>query len=222
MSKKLPPTAEQAAAMMEELGGVGGEVDTLLKNYGEPWGLSVDTIERWFVARKGDTKCAVRDLKAHAEWRKAFMPKGTIEIATIKNELASNKVAIMGYDNDHHPITVLFAAKHKSGDAEETKRAIAFALDCAGRLGRLGSPAWDGKTVGIFDLRGMGLSNCDAGALRAVFDLLQNHYPERLAKLYLHARPTSSMAYGSWSAPSLTQSRARRLFSSVRKRRKRF
>lgn len=57
--------------------------------------------------------------------------------------------------------------------------------------------AWDGKLMGVLDLRGITLSNCDSAALLTIFRLLQNHYVERLHRMYLYAAP--SIFYGVWA-----------------------
>ncbi|KAG2496602.1 hypothetical protein HYH03_005424 [Edaphochlamys debaryana] len=184
-------TAEQIAELRRMLGGSDGEVARQLLKGGE-WGLDDATCRRWILARKGNLHDAARDLTAHAAWRAAFVPKGRIHEDEITDDLAQNKSFLPGYCKDGRPLCIVVVNRHKMNDAESSKRCIAYALDCAvlmGQRGPLGA-AWDGKMSGIFDLRGLKMSNCDFATLRNVFDLLQHHYPERLEQLWLYCAPT--------------------------------
>ncbi|GFH10474.1 CRAL-TRIO domain-containing protein, partial [Haematococcus lacustris] len=55
-------------------------------------------------------------------------------------------------------------------------------------------PDWDGKIVGILACGRMGMKNVDLSALKDIFTLLQNHYVERLHKLYFYDPPAIFMA----------------------------
>ncbi|KXZ55394.1 hypothetical protein GPECTOR_3g52 [Gonium pectorale] len=177
-----------SAAQLEELRELcGAQVDAQLRSGGE-WGLDEATLRRWLVARKGDCKAAARDLTAHAAWRAQYVPSGRISEEEVAEDLAQNKAFLPGYDKDGRPLCVVVVSRHKMLDAEQSKRCIAYSLDCAALMGSK-TPGWDGKMSGIFDLRGLKASNCDFATLRNVFDLLQNHYPERLHKLWLFDSP---------------------------------
>lgn len=65
------PTEAQLDRLLELCGGEQGEVAKLLAVEG---GLNKANLRRWFIARKGDLNVAAKDIKAHAEWRKSFMP----------------------------------------------------------------------------------------------------------------------------------------------------
>ncbi|GIL65657.1 hypothetical protein Vafri_19234 [Volvox africanus] len=175
-------------AQLEEVRQLCGPlVDDQLKKGGEG-GLTKATLRRWLVARKGDVKEAAKGLQAHAAWRAKFVPKGRVFPEEIQEELDQNKAFLPGFDKSGRPFCIVIVSRHQVKDAEMSKRHIVYALDCASLLGST-KPGWDGKLSGIFDLRGLKASNCDLATLRNVFDLLQNHYPERLHTLWLYNAP---------------------------------
>ncbi|KAG2424190.1 hypothetical protein HXX76_014723 [Chlamydomonas incerta] len=182
----------KSLAELKEL--CGQETDALLRKSGE-WGLDDATLRRWLVARKGNVADAARDLKAHAVWRASYVPQGRIQEHEIRHELDQAKSFLPGTDREGRPLCVVLVARHEMKDAAASKRYIAYSLDCACAMGAK-TPGWDGKMSGIFDLRGLKASNCDFATLKAVFDLLQNHYPERLHKLWLFCAPV--IFYGLW------------------------
>ncbi|GIL91980.1 hypothetical protein Vretimale_18506 [Volvox reticuliferus] len=175
-------------ARLEEIRQLCGPlVDEQLKKGGEE-GLTIATLRRWLVARKGDVKEAAKGLQAHAAWRAKYVPNGRVFPEEIKDELDQNKAFLPGFDKSGRPFCLVIVSRHHVKDAEASKRYIVYALDCATLLGST-KPGWDGKMSGIFDLRGLKASNCDLATLRNVFDLLQNHYPERLHTLWLYNAP---------------------------------
>ncbi|GFR53266.1 hypothetical protein Agub_g16048 [Astrephomene gubernaculifera] len=183
------------ASKLEELRRIcGDEVDAQLRKGGE-WGLDEATLRRWLVARKGDVKEAARDLRAHAAWRAEYVPNGCISEEDVRDDLEQDKGFLPGYDKEGRPVCVVIVSRHQAKDAEATKRFITFALDCAAAMGAK-TPGWDGKMSGIFDLRGLKSSNLDITTMRNVFDLLQNHYPERLHKMWIYCAPV--IFYGAW------------------------
>ena len=49
---------------------------------------------------------------------------------------------------------------------------------------------------------GMGLASCDVTILRAVFDTLANHYPERMGQLWMYDAPL--VFWGLWKVRTLS------------------
>ena len=122
----------------------------------------------------------------------------------IAQELAAQKVFLQGCDKMGRQVTVLLVERHKRSkrDLAENMRFLCYCLDAAiAQADKEKNPL--GKITGVFDLRGARLHkllyccclyrlltlelpyadinmDCiDQQALRGVFDMLQNHYPER-------------------------------------------
>jgi len=82
-------------------------------------------------------------------------------------------------------ILLLYAGRHVSHHSRDpasparVRRLIMYAIDAA-IAASVPSPANPfRKIVGIFDLSGFGRKNFDVGGLRAIFEALNHHYPER-------------------------------------------
>ena len=88
-------------------------------------------------------------------------------------------------------------ARHKraKGASPRIKRFICWTLDvAAASVDPVKNP--DGKLVAIFDLRGISVDSLDAPALKSIFELLQAHFPERLARMTFVDAPM--MFYAVW------------------------
>ena len=121
----------------------------------------------------------------------------------IQPELDANKTFLQGCDKLGRPLTICVISRHSKSQRklEQTKRYIAYSLDNSIHAVDLKTNP-TGKTCAIFDLRGaqnimpadppqcLSLSDTptcagltfdamDRPILEVVFDLLQNHYPER-------------------------------------------
>lgn len=77
-------------------------------------------------------------------------------------------------------------------DLEEAKRLFVYAFDKAAASNIPGQE----KLLIIVDLEGWGPRNMDIRGYLAVLDILQNHFPERLRKLYLVHVPY--LFWGAW------------------------
>uniref|UniRef100_A0A7S3VII6 CRAL-TRIO domain-containing protein n=1 Tax=Dunaliella tertiolecta TaxID=3047 RepID=A0A7S3VII6_DUNTE len=174
------------------------------------------TLVKWLKARKWDVKLAKKELINHAAWRKEFLSPFPghkhIPSSAVSLELGREMVFMLGTDLKHHPTVLVIGGKHVPQDVERTKRFISYTLDATIRWGhlemakklqhaasqgiKLERDFYDGKAVGVFDLSDFGYANSDLSALKAVFDLLQNHYVERLYRLYLYCAPM--LFYGLW------------------------
>ncbi|MEW5312227.1 MAG: hypothetical protein WDW38_003874 [Sanguina aurantia] len=151
-------------------------------------GLDYRTLYRWFVARKWNVANTMKALSAHAVYREREFPGGQVPQELVQTDLDQHKVFVNGYDNQGNPFCVVLGRRHIPHSHELTRRCMEYCLDAAVRLGNL-NPAWNGRTSAVFDLAGFSYVNCDFPGLLAVFDLLQNHYPERLDKLFLYRAP---------------------------------
>nr|KJB12434.1 hypothetical protein B456_002G021200 [Gossypium raimondii] len=140
-------------------------------------------IRRFLRARDLDIEKANTMLLKYLSWRRTFLPKGFVSESEISNQLADNKLCMQGVDKQGRPIVVAFGGRHKptKGNLEEVKRFVVYGLEkiCA-RM-----PRGQEKFVAIGDLEGWGYSNSDIRAYIASLSILQDCYPERLAKLFI-------------------------------------
>ncbi|KAF5207037.1 Cral-trio domain-containing protein [Thalictrum thalictroides] len=125
----------------------------------------------------------------YVKWRKTFVPNGWISETEIANQLLHEKVFLQGYDKKGRPIAIYFYGRHfaaKGKDAlAEFKRFFVYSLDklCA-RM-----PVGQEQFTFIGDFKGWGLSNFDIKGLQAMIPVLQDYFPETLAKAYLVHQP---------------------------------
>ncbi|XP_068665870.1 CRAL-TRIO domain-containing protein YKL091C-like isoform X2 [Aristolochia californica] len=140
-------------------------------------------LRRFLRARDLDIEKASNMFLKYLKWRQAALPNGSISELEIPNQLAEKKMFAQGFDNKGHRIGVVFVAKHLAykRDLEEFKRFVVYILEklCAS------TPSGQEKFIAIADLQGWGLSHCDIRGYLAALDILQNYYPERLAKAFL-------------------------------------
>lgn len=121
--------------------------------------------------------------------------------AEVAKELAAGKAFVQGCDAAGRPVVVVRVAAHKRarGASPRIKRFICWVLDvAAASVDDAKNP--DGKLVAIFDLRGISVDSLDAPALKSIFELLQAHFPERLARMTFVDAPI--MFYAVWRVVS--------------------
>ncbi|KAK9863607.1 hypothetical protein WJX84_001947 [Apatococcus fuscideae] len=145
------------------------------------------TLTRWLVAEDWSATKAFQRLCSHAPWRASTFPQGRIQENDIQSELQAKKAFLQGTDKQGRAVAIVKGSKHSkiNRNLEECKRLICYCLDGAiDRCDLSKNPT--GKVVAIFDLRGISNDAMDTSALHAVFDLMQNHYPERLGMLWMY------------------------------------
>ncbi|KAK9798213.1 hypothetical protein WJX73_007072 [Symbiochloris irregularis] len=198
--------AELRSAIEASTSGSGPSVYEQLRQGGEP-GLYEEgriddlTYGRWLRAENYNVKKAATRLREHAAWRVKYVPHGSIPEADVQRELDTGKAYVQGFDKHGRPLTICTGRLHSKAvrDLDETKRFICYTLDAALRSNDIKRNP-EGKICSIFDLRGMSMDSIDAAVLRAVFDLLANHYPERLGKLWMLDAP--GIFYALWKVVS--------------------
>ncbi|KAK9808894.1 hypothetical protein WJX72_005949 [[Myrmecia] bisecta] len=134
---------------------------------------------------------------AHAHWRAEHVPRGRIFEDEIPNELAAQKVFLQGVDLQGRPVLIVMASRHDMGHRNimETKQLICYTLDNAIAAADT-TLNKHSQILCLFDLSGLRMNNLDLKALQAVFELLQQHYPERLAALWFLNAPM--IFWGIW------------------------
>ncbi|MCL7032813.1 hypothetical protein MKW94_013964 [Papaver nudicaule] len=163
----------------------------------DPISKDVDdlTLRRFLRARDLDVEKGSALFLKHMKWRRSFVPNGFISESEVTHDIAHKKVFLQGYDKTGHPILVFYGAKHfpnkLKGGIEEFKRFVVYFLDkLSAKI-----PTGQEKFFIIADLKGWGYySNCDIRGYLAALSILQDNYPERLAKAYLIHVPSVFMA----------------------------
>ncbi|CAK7336851.1 unnamed protein product [Dovyalis caffra] len=155
----------------------------------DPSSKGVDdlTIGRFLRARDLDIEKGSSMLLKYLKWRREFVPNGSISVSETPNEVAQNKMFLQGSDKKGRPITVILGARHvqSKGGLEEFKRFVVYGLDkICSRM-----PPGQEKFIVIGDLQGWGYANSDIHGYLGALSILQDYYPERLAKVFLVHAP---------------------------------
>ncbi|KAG2453571.1 hypothetical protein HYH02_001790 [Chlamydomonas schloesseri] len=139
-------------------------------------------------------------LEKHVAWRRGAGRPVEESHHGVQVNLAHKKVFLQGLDKTGRPIVLGVGSRHRKFETKEDALAFCtYALDTACAIGN-SHEDWDGKLTGVFDLRNLSLKNMDLTALQVMFELLQNHYPERLGRLFLYEAPVAF--YAIWRAVS--------------------
>ncbi|KAF5808529.1 putative CRAL-TRIO lipid binding domain, CRAL/TRIO domain, CRAL/TRIO domain superfamily [Helianthus annuus] len=151
------------------------------------------TLRRFLRARDLDIDKACTMFLKYLKWRKSFVPTGSISVTEIPNHIAQNKLFMQGTDKSGRLITLVFGGKHypnNPGGLEEFKRYVVFTLERI--IARM--PEGQEKFVSIADIQGWGYTNSDVRGYLAALSILQDYYPERLAKMFVVHVPYVFMA----------------------------
>ncbi|PSC68542.1 alpha beta-hydrolase [Micractinium conductrix] len=148
-------------------------------------------LRRWLAARGGCVEAAAVGVAAHLLWREGFMgAAGRVTEDSIAGELAARKAFLQGLDEQGCSVVLVQAARHdmRHRNLAETGRLIVYVLDAAcASADPARNPA--GRICCLFDLAGLRPRNLDVKVLLSIFDMLQQHYPERLDSLYFLNAP---------------------------------
>lgn len=87
-------------------------------------------IRRFLRARNLDIEKATNLFLKYLNWRKEFVPNGSVSPSDISNQLAQNKLFMQGLDKMGRPIVVCFGGRHKHTSLEEFKRMHSFQTMC--------------------------------------------------------------------------------------------
>lgn len=87
-------------------------------------------------------------------------------------------------------------------DFEQTKKLICYTLEVSSAVAERGGGQ---KICCLFDLTGLRLKNLDVKVLAAIFELLQQHYPERLGMLWFINAPFIFWAVWNLVSPLLEE-----------------
>jgi len=158
-------------------------------------GLTDQTLVRFLAARKWVYVDARNALANHVAWRKQNFPNGPLKESDVAESVSTGKACLQGFDVDGRPILLADVRKHFPLAVEVTRRFICYVLDEFEAMGRL-NPGWDGKGIGVISLTGLTMANSDIAAGKVLFQTLQDHYPERLYRMYIFDAPM--LFWGLW------------------------
>lgn len=153
-------------------------------------------IRRFLRARELDIEKGSSVLLKYLNWRREFVPNGSISPSEIPNDLAQNKLFMQGVDKMGRPIVMAYGGRHRpsQGSLEELKRFMVFSLDkICSRM-----PTGQEKFLCIGDFEGWGYTSSDIRGYLAALSILQDFYPERLGKLFIVHVPYLFMS--AWKA----------------------
>ncbi|TYI35426.1 hypothetical protein ES332_A03G075700v1 [Gossypium tomentosum] len=144
-------------------------------------------LRRFLRARDLDVEKASNMFLKYLNWKRNFVPNGSISPSEIRHEIQQNKMFLQGWDKKGRPIALLLAARHfqHEGGVDEFKRFIVYLFDKI--ITRM--PPGQEKFIVIGDLKGWGYANSDIRAYLAALSLVQDYYPERLEKLFVVHAP---------------------------------
>eukprot|EP00199_Chlamydomonas_sp_CCMP681_P007094 CAMPEP_0119106252 /NCGR_PEP_ID=MMETSP1180-20130426/3997_1 /TAXON_ID=3052 ORGANISM="Chlamydomonas cf sp, Strain CCMP681" /NCGR_SAMPLE_ID=MMETSP1180 /ASSEMBLY_ACC=CAM_ASM_000741 /LENGTH=268 /DNA_ID=CAMNT_0007091539 /DNA_START=84 /DNA_END=890 /DNA_ORIENTATION=+ len=160
-------------------------------------------LHKWLRARGWDVQKAYNSILKHAAWRVTNMPNGIVEPSTIANELACDKAFIQGVDRKGRPLLIIQVRKHNGWTRTlgELERFCCFLLDACAK-GAADHPEINprGQLCALLDLTDMGAVSMDIAAIKTLFQLLGEHYVERLGAMYFWN--PSYLFWGAWNTLS--------------------
>ncbi|KAK8497414.1 hypothetical protein V6N12_016934 [Hibiscus sabdariffa] len=161
------------------------------------------TLRRFLRSRDLDVEKASNMFLKYLNWKRTFVPNGSISPTEIRHELEQNKMFLQGSDKKGRPMAVVLASRHfqHEGGVEEFKRFVVYLFDKI--FTRM--PPGQEKFIVIGDLKGWGYANSDIRAYLAALSLVQDYYPERLEKLFIVHAPYIFMTAWKMVCPLIDQ-----------------
>ncbi|GAC71470.1 p-Nitrophenyl phosphatase [Moesziomyces antarcticus T-34] len=137
--------------------------------------------QRYLRAAKGDVENAKKRIKSTLEWRREFRPE-IIAPASIAHEAETGKQIVSGFDKDGRPLIYLRPARENTTPSNDQVRYLVYTLERAIDL----MPEGVENYAIVIDYRGAtSQSNPSLSTARAVANILQNHYVERLGRAFV-------------------------------------
>ncbi|KAF8349173.1 CRAL-TRIO domain-containing protein, partial [Amanita rubescens] len=143
----------------------------------EKFWLSRECLLRYLRASKWKTQTAIQRLESTLKWRRDF---GIYDIMTpqhIEPEAVTGKEVVYGYDTGGRPAFYMFPSRQNT---DEPTRQIQFAVWMLERCIDLMRP--DVETLTLLINYADKAKSPSISTARAVLNILQDHYPERLGK----------------------------------------
>ncbi|KAF3793751.1 SEC14 cytosolic factor [Nymphaea thermarum] len=145
---------------------------------------------RFLVARSMDPSKAAKMFAQWRKWRAEIAPLGHILDDEVADQLNARKINLQGVTKSGHSMIVFLARLHfPSKDRLQFKKFVAHVLDKAVASASEHVEKGKERIVCVVDLQQFSIANIDVLSIRAAFQILQDYYPERLAKLYIMNMP---------------------------------
>ncbi|PIL35387.1 hypothetical protein GSI_02113 [Ganoderma sinense ZZ0214-1] len=144
----------------------------------EKFWLSAESMLRFLRAVKwASAQAAIKRLEATLKWRREYGLYDVITASHVEPEALTGKMVLWGYDADNRPALYLRPSKQNT---EESIRQVHFVVWALERLTELMGPGVETLALMVdFSDRA---KNPSLTQSRAVLNILQTHYPERLGR----------------------------------------
>ncbi|KAL2634464.1 hypothetical protein R1flu_005943 [Riccia fluitans] len=137
---------------------------------------------RFLWGKSMDLEKAATAFVSHYKWKAEFIPEGGFTEADLPTELAAKKSYAIAQDKKGRPVSLTLGRNHVyNKDTAEFKRFAVYVME---KLIAEAPPGTQDFVV-IIDLKGLGVKNLDTESFISGFQLLQNHYPGRIDKMYM-------------------------------------
>jgi len=153
------------------------------------------TLARFLIARNGDIEKSSEMLTNHLNWKAANWP---VLKSTCINEVKQGKGYVRGTDLEGHPLIIFNTCLH-----DPNKRDVEELIRCAIFLFETAISQMKGKIckVCLMINRVSAGSSADIEFFKALSNLLQNNYPERLHRTVVY--PSGFVFWGIWQVVQL-------------------
>jgi hypothetical protein len=146
--------------------------------------LTRECLLRYLRATKWHTQQAIKRIQESVVWRREYdLKKLTAEY--ISEENSTGKQVVFGFDNEGRPCLYLLPNKQNTKNSPKQIEHLVYMLE---RTLDIAPPGQETLAL-LIDFRNSSAgSNPSVGTGRAVLNILQNHYPERLGRALITHR----------------------------------
>ncbi|PIA33503.1 hypothetical protein AQUCO_04100143v1 [Aquilegia coerulea] len=175
----------QQTLLLTEMRKLVAKQGSSAEHYGDP------ILMRFLIARSMDPTKAAKMFIKWKKWREEIAPLGYIPQSEILDQLEAKKVHLQGFSTSGHPVLILKMNRHIAPkDQLQTKKGLVHSFDKAiASSFKEGRETGNEKFISIMDLDKISYNNLDTRGIIAGFKILQDYYPEHLAKLYFLSLP---------------------------------
>lgn len=151
------------------------------KEWEDKWLNEHNLYQRYLRAAKGDLENAKKRIKSTLEWRRDFRPE-IIAPGSVSHEAETGKQIVSGFDNDGRPLIYLRPARENTTSSDAQVRYLVWTLE---RAIDFMPPGVENYAIIIDYHKATSQSNPSLSTARAVANILQNHYVERLGRAFI-------------------------------------